>query len=164
MNEDITAREMTVIDEKGKQLGTKTLEEALEIAGDKKLDLILVGPKAKPYPIAKLMDYGKLEFEKAKRQKEARKKSKQTETKEIRLSPNIAEHDITYKSKNARDFIEKGNKVKVTMRFRGREIAKSDIGKDVMSKFAKTLEDVAEIVKKPSMEGRTMQMILAKKK
>ena len=110
------------------------------------------------------MDYGKLEFEKAKRQKEARKKSKQTETKEIRLSPNIAEHDIAYKSKNARDFIEKGNKVKVTMRFRGREIAKSDIGKDVMSKFAKTLEDVAEIVKKPSMEGRTMQMILAKKK
>ena len=164
MNEDITVREMTVIDEKGKQLGTKTLEEALEIAGDKKLDLILVGQKAKQYPIAKLMDYGKLEFEKAKRQKEARKKSKQTETKEIRLSPNIAEHDIAYKSKNARDFIEKGNKVKVTMRFRGREIAKSDIGKDVMSKFAKTLEDVAEIVKKPSMEGRTMQMILAKKK
>ena len=110
------------------------------------------------------MDYGKLEFEKAKRQKEARKKSKQTETKEIRLSPNIAEHDISYKSKNARDFIEKGNKVKVTMRFRGREIAKNDIGRDVMFKFAETLEDVAEIVKKPSMEGRSMQMILAKKK
>ena len=103
-------------------------------------------------------------FERTKKQKEAKKLQKQMETKEIRLSANIAEHDLGFKSKNARGFLENGNRVKVTMRFRGREIVKNELGRDVLLKFAETLSDISEVVKAPSMEGRSMFMILAKKK
>lgn len=114
--------------------------------------------------MCKFMDYGKVLFERTKKQKEARKLQKQMETKEIRLSANIAEHDINFKIKNARSFLENGNRVKITMRFRGREATKSELGKEVLIKFSKALEDISDIVKAPSMEGKSMFMILAKKK
>ena len=139
-------------------------DEAISMAEERDLDLVLVNPNAKPHPMCKFMDYGKMMFERQKKQKEAKKLQKQMETKEIRLSANIADHDINFKSKNARGFIENGNRVKVTMRFKGREILKNEIGRDILVKFADTLSDVAEVVKTPSMEGRSMFMILAKKK
>ena len=134
------------------------------MAEERGFDLVLVNPNAEPHPMCKFMDYGKMLFERTKKQKEAKKLQKQMETKEIRLSANIAEHDLGFKSKNARGFLENGNRVKVTMRFKGREIVKNELGRDVLLKFAETLSDISEVVKTPSMEGRSMFMILAKKK
>lgn len=110
------------------------------------------------------MDYGKYRFEQQKREKEARRKTKQSEMKEIRVSSTIGEHDLEYRLKNARNFIENDHKVKVTLRFRGREIAKSEFGREVLERFAEELSDVAEVEKAPSMEGRSMFLILSKKK
>lgn len=138
--------------------------DAINLAEEKGLDLVLVNPNNKPFPMCKFMDYGKIMFERAKKQKEAKKLQKQMETKEIRISANIAEHDILFKSKNARGFLEAGNRVKVSMRFRGREIVKNELAKDVFIKFADSLSDISEITKAPSLEGRSMFMILAKKK
>lgn len=163
MNDQIRVKELKVIDETGQQLGLMSTAEAQEIADERGLDLVLVSPDTKP-AVAKMMDYGKMAFERAKKQKEARKNAKQTETKELRLSANIAKHDLAFKSKNAREFLTKGNRVKITMRFRGREIVKSEMGKEVLVAFAEELEDIADVVKAPSMEGKSMFMILAKKK
>lgn len=110
------------------------------------------------------MDYGKYKFEQQKREKEAKRRTKQAEMKEIRVSSTIGDHDLKYRVKNARDFIENDHKVKVTLRFRGREIAKSEFGREVLEKFAEELSDVAEVEKAPSMEGRQMFLILSKKK
>ena len=139
-----------------------SLEEALDIAAEKDLDVVLVAANANP-PVCKLMNYGKYKFEQAKREKEAKKKQKTLEIKEIRVTPNIEEHDFGFKSKNARKFLEDGNKVKVTVRFRGREVNNVKAGEAVLDKFAEALEDISVVEKKPKMEGRNMFIMLAKK-
>ena len=144
------------------KIGPISLNEALDMAYDKKLDLVLVAPNAQP-PVCKLMNYGKYKFEQTKREKEAKKKQKTFELKEIRITPNIEEHDFGFKAKNARKFIEDGNKVKVTVRFRGRELNYVKQGEDVLNKFIEDLSDIATPDKKPILEGKNMFIILAKK-
>ena len=135
-------------------------DEALEIAAEKGLDLVLVS--ANPdNPVCKIMNYGKHKFEQAKREKESKKKQKALELKEIRVTPNIEEHDFGFKSKNARKFLEDGNKVKVTVRFRGREVNYAKMGEEVLNKFIETLAEVSIVEKKPVLEGRNMFIILA---
>ena len=162
INGNIRAREVNLIDDKGQKLGNMDLNKALEIAEEKKLDLVLVAPNAKP-PVCKIMNYGKYKFEQAKRENEARKKQKTFELKEIRVTPNIEEHDFSFKAKNARKFLSDGSKVKITVRFRGREVNNSKLGENVLTKFIEDLEDVAQVEKKPLLEGRNMFTILAKK-
>ena len=128
----------------------------------KKLDLVLVAPNAEP-PVCKIMNYGKYKFEQAKKEKEARKKQKVLETKEIRVTPNIEQHDFEFKSKNARKFLEDGNKVKITVKFRGRELNYVKLGEEALNKFVEDLSDIASLEKKPLLEGKNMFIILAKK-
>ena len=132
------------------------------MAFEKKLDLVLVAPNAEP-PVCKIMNYGKYKFEQAKREKEARKKQKVLETKEIRVTPNIEQHDFEFKSKNARKFLEDGNKVKITVKFRGRELNYVKLGEEALNKFVEDLSDIASLEKKPLLEGKNMFIILAKK-
>ena len=139
-----------------------SLNEALNIASEKNLDVALVSPNTVP-PVCKIMNYGKYKFEQAKREKEAKKKQKVFELKEIRVTPNIEEHDFGFKAKNARKFIEDGNKVKITVRFKGREVNNSKLGEDVLNKFIENLEDIASVDKKPKLEGRNMFIMLSKK-
>ena len=162
INEQIRAKEVQIIDDEGKKVGPISLNEALEMAYDKKLDLVRVAPN-NDVPICKLMNYGKYKFEQAKREKEAKKKQKTFELKEIRITPNIEEHDFDFKCKNARKFIEDGNKVKVTVRFRGRELNYVKLGEEVLNKFIEELSEVAMPEKKPVLEGKNMFIILAKK-
>ena len=162
INQNIRVREVNLIDDQGEKLGTMELKKAQDIADEKKLDLVLVAPNGKP-PVCKIMNYGKYKFEQAKKEKEARKKQKTYELKEIRVTPNIEEHDFGFKSKNAKKFIEDGSKVKITVRFRGREINNSKLGEVVLNKFIEELDDVAQVEKKPSLEGRNMFIILSKK-
>ncbi len=136
---------------------------ALSIAEQKDLDLVLISPKANP-PVAKILDYGKFRYDQQKREKEAKKKQKQIEVKEIRLSTFIEEHDIQVKSNTALKFLKAGDKVKVSLRFRGRERAYEDRGRDVMAKFAELVSEVAVVEKEPKMEGRQLSMFLAPKK
>lgn len=163
INEKIKANKVQLIGEKGEKLGIISLDEAIEIGQEKGLDVVCVGANTDPV-VCKLMNYGKYKFEQQKREKEARRKTKQAEMKEIRVSSTIGDHDLAYRVKNARAFIENDNKVKVTLRFRGREIAKSEFGREVLERFAEELSDVAEVEKAPSMEGRSMFLILSKKK
>ncbi len=146
----------------GEKLGILSNTEALEIAERENLDLVLVAPNANP-PVCKIMNYGKYKFEQAKKEKEAKKKQKILEVKELRVTPNIEEHDFGFKAKNARKFLEDGNKVKITVRFRGREVNNSKAGENVLNKFAEELEDISTVEKKPKLEGRNMSMVLAKK-
>ena len=132
------------------------------MAFEKKLDLVLVAPNAEP-PVCKIMNYGKYKFEQAKKEKEARKKQKVLETKEIRVTPNIEQHDFEFKSKNARKFLEDGNKVKITVKFRGRELNYVKLGEEALNKFVEDLSDIASLEKKPLLEGKNMFIILAKK-
>ena len=162
INEQIRAKEVQIIDDGGNKIGPISIHEALDMAYDKKLDLVLVAPNAQP-PVCKLMNYGKYKFEQAKREKEAKKKQKTFEIKEIRITPNIEEHDFGFKCKNARKFIEDGNKVKITVRFRGRELNYVKLGEAVLNKFIEELSDVAVTEKKPILEGKNMFIILAKK-
>ena len=162
INDRIRAKEVQLISETGEKLGVKSLTEALEIADEKNLDVVLVATNANP-PVCKLMNYGKYKFEQAKREKEAKKKQKTLEIKEIRITPNIEEHDFGFKSKNARKFLEDGNKVKITVRFRGRELNNVKAGEDVLNKFIEALEDVGTVEKKPKLEGRNMFIMLVKK-
>lgn len=162
INEQIRAREVQIIDSEGNKIGPISLNEALDIAYEKKLDLVLVAPNAEP-PICKLMNYGKYKFEQAKKEKEAKKKQKSFEVKEIRITPNIEEHDFGFKAKNARKFIEDGNKVRITVRFRGRELNYLKLGEATLNKFIEELSDVAVPEKKPILEGKNMFIILAKK-
>ena len=138
-------------------------EKALEIAENQDMDLVLVAPNAKPQ-VCKIMNYGKYKFEQAKKEKEARKNQKAVELKEIRVSINIGDHDFEFKSKNARKFLEAGNKVKFSLRFRGREMNNMKIGETVLNKFVDDLSDIAVVEKKPLLEGKTMFVILAKNK
>lgn len=132
------------------------------MAFEKKLDLVLVAPNAEP-PVCKIMNYGKYKFEQSKKEKEARKKQKVLETKEIRVTPNIEQHDFEFKSKNARKFLEDGNKVKITVKFRGRELNYVKLGEEALNKFVEDLSDIASLEKKPLLEGKNMFIILAKK-
>lgn len=135
-------------------------DEALEIAAEKGLDLVLVSGNS-DNPVCKIMNYGKHKFEQAKREKESKKKQKTFETKEIRVTPNIEEHDFGFKSKNARKFLEDGSKVKITVRFRGREVNYAKMGEEVLNKFIEALSEVSTVEKKPLLEGRNMFIILA---
>lgn len=162
VNEGIRARELRLISDNGDQLGVKTKQEALKMAEDANLDLVLVAPKAKP-PVAKIMDYGKYRFELQKKQREARKKQKVVNIKEVRLSPTIDTNDFNTKMKNARKFLSKGDKVKVSIRFKGRAITHKDIGRDVLNRFAEATEDVATVEFKAKMDGRSMFLMLAPK-
>ncbi len=135
-------------------------DEALNLAEEKNLDLVLVSSNA-DNPVCKIMNYGKHKFEQAKREKESKKKQKTLEMKEIRVTPNIEEHDFGFKSKNARKFLEDGSKVKITVRFRGREVNYAKMGEEVLNKFVETLSEVSTVEKKPILEGRNMFIILA---
>ena len=162
INGQIKAKEVQLISDDGEKLGMLPIARALEIAEEKKLDLVLVSPNAQ-IPVCKIMNYGKYKFEQAKKEKEAKKKQKIQETKELRITPNIEEHDFGFKAKNAKKFIEDGNKVKITVRFRGRELNNVKMGENVLNDFAKELEDVAVVEKTPKLEGKNMFIILAKK-
>ena len=159
INEEIREKEVRVIGPDGSPLGIMSSKEALQIAQRENLDLVNISPKAVP-PVCKIMNYGKYRFEQAKREKEAKKKQKTIDVKEIRLSPNIDTNDLNTKSNQARKFLSKGDKVKVTLRFRGREMAHKDVGREVLNAFFEKLEDVAVIDKDPKMEGRSMIMFL----
>ncbi|WP_123054340.1 translation initiation factor IF-3 [Clostridium sp. JN-1] len=163
INESIREKQVRVIANDGSQLGVMSSKEALKIAEESDLDLVLISPNAKP-PVCKIMDLGKFIYEQAKKDKEARKKQKVINIKEVRLSPTIEEHDVAIKSNNARKFLIAGDKVKVTIRFRGREADYSFIGKKIMNKFYSKLEDICVIEKTPKLEGRNMIMVLSHKK
>ena len=150
------------MDENGQKVGKLSLNEALDMAYEKKLDLVLVSPNL-DVPVCKIMNYGKYKFEQSKKEKEARKKQKTLETKEIRITPNIEQHDFEFKCKNARKFLEDGNKVKITVKFRGRELNYVKLGEETLNKFVEDLSDVSTLEKKPLLEGRNMFIILAKK-
>lgn len=162
INNNIRVREVRLIDHEGNQRGILPITEALEIAKEAGLDLIEVAPKANP-PVCKILDYGKYKYDQEKREKEARKKQKLVKMKEIRMQPKIEEHDLQFKSKHIREFLDEGNKVKVTVRFKGRELAHTELGRVVLDKLLVLLEDSYSVDKKPSMEGRFMSMILSPK-
>ena len=162
INGQIREKEVQLIDENGEKLGILPIERAMEIADDRNLDLVLVAPNSKPV-VCKLMNYGKYKFEQAKREKESRKNQKAVELKEIRVTPNIGEHDFGFKSKNARSFLESGNKVKFTVRFRGRELNNVKAGEVVLNRFIEELSDISTVERKPFLEGKTMFVILTKK-
>src|SRR5699024_3821284 len=159
VNETIRAREVRLIDANGDQLGVKSRNEALQIAQTRNLDLVLVAPGAKP-PVCRIMDYGKYRLEQQKKEKEARKKQRVINVKEVRFSPAIGEHDFHTKLKNARKSLEKGDKVKASVRFRGRAITHKDLGREVLNRLADEVNDIATIESKPKMEGRQMFMML----
>jgi translation initiation factor IF-3 len=160
INEQIRAPQIRVIDETGKQLGVMTPSEAMRLARERELDLVEVASNAKP-PVCRLIDYGKYQYEQTKRERQARKAQKQVEIKEIRLRPKTSEHDTEVRIRQARKFLESGAKVKVRLRFRGREIQHPDVAQKIMSDFAKSLSDVGEVEIRPNMEGRSLLMILA---
>ncbi|MGI6177700.1 MAG: translation initiation factor IF-3 [Eubacterium sp.] len=162
INEEIRAKEIRVIDETGAMIGIMSVPEALDIADERKLDLVEVSPNAVP-PVCRILDYGKFRYEAQKREKEARKKQKTIQIKEIRLSTFIEEHDIEVKASTACKFLNEGNKVKVMLRFRGREMGHTALGRDVMDKFAGLCAECGTVEKKPNLEGRSMVMFLAPK-
>ena len=162
INGQIKEKEVQLIGSNGEKLGTMSLDEALDIAEEQNLDVVLVSPNATPV-VCKLMNYGKYKFEQAKKEKESRKNQKVFEIKEIRVSYNIGEHDFNFKSKNARSFLEAGNKVKFTLRFRGRELNNAKAGEEILNKFSESLSDIAIVEKKPFLEGKNMFTILSKK-
>lgn len=162
INEEIRGKELRVIDSDGSQLGILTSQQALALAEEKNLDLVMISPQAKP-PVCKIMDYGKYRFEQARREKEKRKNQKVVDIKEVRLSLNIDTHDFNTKLNHALKFIAKGDKVKVSIRFRGREMGHPELGTEIMKKFADACAEVAVIEKQPKLEGRSMLMFLAPK-
>ena len=162
INEEIRDREVRLIDSDGSQFGIVSGQEALEIAASRDLDLVKIAPQAKP-PVCKIMDYGKFRFEQAKKEKEAKKRQHVTEVKEIRLSPGIDVHDFDFKMRNARRFLTEGNKVKVSVRFRGREMAHTSLGEQLLVRFADACSDIGSTEKPPKLEGRFMNMFLAPK-
>jgi len=159
VNEGIRAREVRLIGLNGDQLGIKKLREALQLAQEANLDLVNVAPNAKP-PVCRIMDYGKYRYEQSKREKEARKKQKVITVKEVRLSSSIEEHDLQTKLRNVKKFLKKGDKVKCSIRFRGREITHQDIGRELLNRIAEEVKDEAEVERRPKLEGRSMVMIL----
>ncbi len=163
INEQIRDKEVRVIGEDGEQLGVMSIKEAMDLAEEAGVDLIKIAPTAKP-PVCKIADYGKYKYEQMRREKEAKKKQKVIEIKEIRLSPNIDTNDLNTKANAARKFLTKGDKVKVSLRFRGREMAHMNSSKHILDDFAELLADIAVIDKAPKVEGRSMTMFLTEKR
>ena len=165
INEQIRVSQVLVIGPNGEQVGVKSTQDALTLASYAGLDLVLINPNGNP-PVCKVMDYNKYKYEKAKKEKAALKKQKAaiTETKEFRLSPTIDVGDIETKLKNVTKYLEKGDKIKLSIRFKGRQMAHTDLGKDVLVKFAARLTDIADIEQQPKLDGRSMTMLLAPKK
>ena len=163
INEQIRDKEVRLIGEDGEQLGIVSVKEALRLAEEAGLDLVKIAPTAKP-PVCKIVDYGKIKYEQLRKEKEAKKKQKVVEIKEIRLSPNIDTNDLNTKMNAARKFITKGDRVKVTLRFRGREMAHMNSSKHILDDFAENLSDVAVVEKAPKVEGRSMTMFLTVKR
>ena len=163
INEQIRDREIRLIGSNGEQLGIMSAREAMKLAEEAELDLVKIAPNAKP-PVCKIIDYGKYCYELARKEKEAKKKQKTVEVKEIRLSPNIDTNDLNTKVNAAKKFLSKGNKVKITLRFRGREMAHIAQSKHILDDFAKEVEDMAVVEKAPKQEGRSISMVLAEKR
>jgi len=165
INEQIRVSQVLVIGPNGEQVGVKSTQDALTLASYAGLDLVLINPNGNP-PVCKVMDYNKYKYEKAKKEKAALKKQKAaiSETKEFRLSPTIDVGDIETKLKNVTKYLEKGDKIKLSIRFKGRQMAHTDLGKDVLVKFAARLESIAEVEQQPKLDGRSMTMLLAPKK
>lgn len=163
INEQIKDREVRLIGAGGEQLGIMSAREAMKIAHEAELDLVKIAPTAKP-PVCKIIDYGKYKYELVRKEKEAKKKQKTVEVKEIRLSPNIESNDLNTKINAAKKFISKGNKVKITLRFRGREMAHMQSSRHILDDFAEELADIAMVEKAPKLEGRSMSIVLAEKK
>ena len=162
INEQIRDKELRVVDSDGTQLGIMPLKQALELAEQRDLDLVKIAPQAKP-PVCKIIDYGKFRFEQSKREKEQRKNQRIVEIKEVRLSLNIDTHDFETKRNHALRFISEGNKVKASIRFRGREMGHPELGLEIMRRFADAMSEVANVEKPAKLEGRTMLMFLAPK-
>jgi translation initiation factor IF-3 len=163
INGRIGDREIRLIGSQGEQIGIMNSREAMRLANEAELDLVMIAPQAKP-PVCKIIDFGKYQYEQARKEKEARKKQKVIEIKEIRMSPNIEENDLMTKVKAARKFLEKGNKVKVTLRFRGREMSHMNQNRHILDDFAEHLSDVAVIDKPSKIEGRSLVMFLGEKR
>lgn len=163
VNEQIRDKEVRLIGENGEQLGIMSSRDALKLAREAELDLVKIAPGAKP-PVCKIIDYGKYRYEMARKEKEARKKQKVIEVKEVRLFPNIDVNDLNTKMTNARKFLQKGNKVKVSLRFRGREMAHMQANRHILEDFAKAIEDIAVIDKPIKQEGRSLTMFLSEKR
>ncbi len=163
LNEQIRDKEVRLIGENGEQLGIMSSRDALKLAKEAELDLVKIAPNAQP-PVCKIIDYGKYRYEQARREKEAKKKQKVIEIKEVRLSPNIDENDLNTKINAARKFIQKGDRVKVTLRFRGREMSHMAQSKHILDEFAEKLADVAVIEKPAKVEGRSLTLILSEKR
>ena len=163
INEQIRDREVRVIGEEGQQLGVMPPKEAMKLAKEANVDLVKIAPSANP-PVCKLVNYGKYRYELARKEKEAKKKQRTVEVKEVRLSPNIDTNDLNTKMNNARKFISKGNKVKVTLCFRGREMAHMQQSKHILDDFAEKMKDVAVIEKPAKLEGRSLSMVLTEKR
>ena len=162
INEEINDKEIRLIDEDGAQFGIVSSSEALQIAVEKELDLVKIAPASNP-PVCKIMDYGKYRFEQAKREKEARRNQHIVEVKEIRMSPSIGVNDFNVKLKNGQKFLKEGDRLKVTIRFRGREMAHTNIGEDLLKKFAAECDEFGSVDKNPKLEGRHMSMFLTSK-
>ena len=163
INEQVRDREVRVISSNGEQLGIMSSKEAMKLAREAELDLVKIAPNAKP-PVCKIIDYGKYRYELARKEKEAKKKQKTIDVKEVRLSPNIDKNDLNTKVNQARKFLSKGDKVKVTLRFRGRELAHVNSSKVILEEFAEQLSDAAVVDKQPKFEGRSMIMFLTEKR
>ena len=163
INEQIRDREIRLIGEDGEQLGIMSARDEMKLAREANLDLVKIAPTAKP-PVCKIIDYGKYRYELARKEKEAKKKQKTVEVKEVRISPNIDTNDLNTKVNNAKKFIAKGNKVKVTLRFRGREMAHMQQSKHILDDFAEMLAEVAVVEKPAKLEGRSMSMVLTEKR
>ena len=162
INEDIQEAEVRLIGSDGEQLGIMSSQQALEIAVEQDLDLVMISPTAKP-PVCRIMDYGKYRFEQAKREKEAKKNQHVIEVKEIRMSPSIGENDFLVKLRNGQKFLQEGNRLKVTVRFRGREMAHTDLGRQLLERYAKECEEIAKLDKGAKLEGRLMTEFLSPK-
>ena len=162
INEEILDKEVRLIGDQGEQLGIMSAQEALKIAVEKELDLVKIAPGSNP-PVCKVMDYGKFRFEQAKKEKEAKKNQRVIEIKEIRMSPGIGENDFNTKLKNGQKFLNDGDRVKVSVRFRGREMAHTEIGEQLLKDFAAKCADIATLYKNPKLEGRNMSMFLSPK-
>ena len=162
LNEEIRDSEVRLIGSTGEQLGIMSAAQAQHIADEQGLDLVKISPQATP-PVCKLMDYGKFRFEQSKREKEARKNQHVVEIKEVRMSPGIDVGDFNTKLKNAQKFLTEGNRVKVSVRFRGREMAHTEIGRDLLVRFAEQISEVSNLDKEPKMEGRSMSIFLSPK-
>ena len=162
INEEILDKEVRLIGDQGEQLGIMSAQEALKIAVERELDLVKIAPGSNP-PVCKVMDYGKFRFEQAKKEKEAKKNQRVIEIKEIRMSPGIGENDFSTKLKNGQKFLNDGDRVKVSVRFRGREMAHTEIGEQLLKDFAAKCADIATLDKNPKLEGRNMSMFLSPK-